>query len=59
MSGQHYAYGFVNGEQLITLNAVVGQSYYGYNVNSVFVRKGMILKYTGSSYAVGEFLPFA
>lgn len=44
---------------MISINGIIGgNKYYGFNVNTIFVKKGMTIKFTGSSYAIGVFTPF-
>lgn len=55
--GNHYAYGSVNNQGLISINAGQSSPLYGYEFNSVFVRKGSTVKYDGSDQARGYFIP--
>lgn len=55
--GSSYIYGQIDGQNVITINGVSGGAIYGYPSNSVFVRKGTVIKYTGSSNSSATFLP--
>ena len=56
-SANQYVYGYVNGEVMITINTPTSQTQTGYAYNSIFVRKGTPIKYTGTSSAQAHFLP--
>lgn len=55
--GNHYNYAYVDGVNLFTLNTPKSAQYFGYVRNALFVRKGSVIKFTGSTYAVGYFYP--
>lgn len=57
VSGNHYAYGSINGVRVLSLNSPKTVATYGYECDSVFVRKGSTIKFEGDSLARGAFRP--
>lgn len=57
VSGNNYVYGTVNGVRLLSLNSPKTVATFGYENDSVFVRKGSVLQFTGSTIARGSFIP--
>mgnify|MGYP002522129925 CR=1 FL=1 len=49
--------GTVNGVEMISVNTTTSTASSGYLWNAVFVRKGSVLKYTGTAVAQGHFIP--
>lgn len=57
VSGNNYVYGTVNGVRLLSLNSPKTVQTFGYENDSIFVRKGSVLQFTGSTIARGSFIP--
>ena len=52
-----YAYGYINRIMMLTANTPTSSTEYGYMENSVFVRKGSVISFSGSTHAIGTFYP--
>lgn len=57
VTGKEYVYGKLNNHGIISLNAGETHHLYGYQFNSVFVRKGTTINFDGTSKARGSFFP--
>ena len=58
ISGAEYAYGKIDGVTVLTTNAPSSNVYlFGYVENAIFVRKGSVISFDGSTHAVGVFYP--
>jgi len=57
VSGNHYVYGFINNNRLLSINAPKSVATFGYENNCIYVRKGSKIKINGSTVSVGYFYP--
>jgi hypothetical protein len=52
-----YVYGYINSILCITENTPTNSTEYGLMENSIFVRKGTVISFDGSTHAIGSFYP--